>query len=69
MNSSLELTALRPILAIGRMSTWSRSRSVRNSVRPAVFFGTSSNFVVRVSSRIFSDSSALEIQTLRPLMT
>ena len=30
---------------------------------------TSSNFVVRVSSRTFSDSSALEIHTLRPLTT
>jgi hypothetical protein len=30
MNNSLELTALRPIFLIGRMSTWSRSRSVRN---------------------------------------
>ena len=39
MNSSLELTALRPIFGIGRMSTWSRSRSVRNRVIPSVFFG------------------------------
>ena len=67
MNSSLELTALRPIFLIGRMSTWSRSRSVRNSVMPSVFLVTSSYGVVRVSSRIFSDSSALEIHTLRPL--
>ena len=42
MNSSLELTALRPIFGIGRMSTWSRSRSVRNSVMPSVFLATSS---------------------------
>ncbi len=71
MNSSLELTALRPIFLIGRMSTWSRSRSVRNSVMPSVFlaprFSKSSGDSVRVSSRIFSDSSALEIHTLRPL--
>ena len=69
MNSSFDVTALRPIFVIGRMSTWSRSRSVRNSVRPSVFLVTSSNFVVRVSSRIFSDSIALEIHTLRPLTT
>ena len=43
MNSSLELTALRPIFGIGRMSTWSRSRSVRNSVMPSVFLVTSSS--------------------------
>jgi hypothetical protein len=40
---------------------------VKNRVSPSVFFFTSSNFVVRVSSRIFSDSWALEIHTLRPL--
>ena len=34
---------------------------------PSVFLVTSSYGVVRVSSRIFSDSSALEIHTLRPL--
>ena len=69
MNSSLESTASRPILGIGRMSTRSRSRSVRNSVMPSVFLAQSSSFVVRVSSRTFSDSSALEIHTLRPLTT
>jgi len=69
MNSSFELTALRPIFLIGRMSTWSRSRSVRNRVSPSVFFATSSNLVVRVSSRIFSDSIAFEIHTLRPFTT
>ncbi len=69
MKSSLESTALRPILRIGRMSTCARSRSVRNSVIPSVFFSQSSSLVVRVSSRIFSDSTALEIQTLRPLTT
>ena len=37
MKSSLESTALRPIFGIGRMSTLSRSRSVRNSVMPSVF--------------------------------
>ena len=67
MNSSLELTAFRPILGIGRMSTLLRSRSVRNNVRPSVLRGESSNFVVRVSSSTFSDSIALEIHTLRPL--
>ena len=35
---------------------------------PSVFLVTWSYGVVRVSSRIFSDSTALEIQTLRPLM-
>ena len=35
---------------------------------PSVFLVTSSYGVVRVSSRIFSDSSALEIHTLRPLI-
>ncbi len=67
MNTSLLLTALRPIFLIGRMSTCSRFRSVKNSVIPSVFLVTSSYGVVRVSSRIFSDSSALEIHTLRPL--
>ena len=42
MNNSLELTALRPILRIGRTSTRLRSRSVRNSVIPSVFLVTSS---------------------------
>ena len=51
------------------MSTRSRSRSVKNSVMPSVFLAQSSSFVVRVSSRTFSDSSALEIHTLRPLTT
>ena len=37
------------------------------SVMPSVFLVTSSYGVVRVSSRIFSDSSALEIHTFRPL--
>ena len=69
MNSSLELTAPRPILAIGRMSTRVRSRSVRKRVMPSVRRRQSSSLVVRVSRRIFSDSSALEIQTLRPLTT
>ncbi len=69
MNSSFELTALRPIFLIGRMSTALRSRSVRKRVMPSVFFFTSSYLVVRVSRRTFSDSSALEIQTLRPLTT
>ena len=59
MNNSLEVTALRPILAIGWMSTLLRSRSVRKSVRPSVLRVTSSNLVVRVSSRIFSDSTRL----------
>ena len=36
---------------------------------PSVFFGESSSLVVRVSSRTFSDSCALEIHTLRPLTT
>ena len=39
MNSSLESTASRPIFGIGRMSTRSRSRSVRNSVIPSVLRG------------------------------
>ncbi|CNH20084.1 Uncharacterised protein [Mycobacterium tuberculosis] len=69
MNNSLELTAFRPILGIGRMSTLLRSRSVRNKVMPSVLRAASSNFVVRVNSRTFSDSSALEIHTLRPLTT
>ncbi|MDT5297174.1 MAG: hypothetical protein QOG79_416, partial [Mycobacterium sp.] len=68
MNNSLELTALRPTFGIGRMPTCARSRSVGNSVMPSVFLVTSSYGVVRVSSRIFSDSPAFEIHTLRPLM-
>ena len=69
MNTSLEETALRPIFLMGRMSMWSRSISVRNSDIPSVGLAASSLGVVRVSSRIFSDSSALEIHTLRPLTT
>lgn len=69
MNNSFEVTALRPIFGMGRTSIRSRSSSVRNSVIPSVRLATSSTFVVRVSSRIFSDSTALEIHTLRPLTT
>ena len=67
MNNSLELTALRPIFGIGRISTLLRSKSVKNRVSPSVLRAESSNFVVRVRRRIFSDSIALEIHTLRPL--
>jgi len=41
MNSSLYDTALRPVFAIGRMSTRARSKSVKNSVIPWVFFALS----------------------------
>ena len=67
MKSSFDVTALRPILSMGRMSTADRSRVVKKSDIPSVFFSTSSNRVVRVRRRIFSDSWALEIHTFLPL--
>ena len=49
-----------------RMSTSGRCRSARSSVMPSVRRAHSSSGVVRTSSRTFSQSGALVVQTLRP---
>jgi hypothetical protein len=43
--------------------------STRNTVRPSVFFATSSRGVVRARSSIRSECSAREVHTFWPLTT
>ena len=58
-----------PSWGSARASTPGAWRSARNSVIPSVGLAPSSSGVVRVSSRMRSASSALVVQTLRPLIT
>ena len=66
MNNMLVSTDLRPSLCSSLTSTVCGSMSAKKRLMPSVFFSTSSNGVVRVSSSIFLDSCALVMKTFRP---